>query len=70
MLSMRKVIERPFNLLKHREGLEPLRVYGRQSTTTVAIIANIASLLIEIAGFRKKKHFSTKEQVELFREAA
>jgi len=70
MLSMRKVIERPFNLLKHREGLEPLRVYGRQNVTNVATIANIATLLIEMAGFRKKKSIPKNEQLTLFKDVA
>jgi hypothetical protein len=70
MLSMRKVIERPFNLLKHREGLEPLRVYGHQRVTNVATIANIATLLIEMAGFRKKKTIPKNEQLALFKDVA
>ena len=70
MLATRKVIERPFNLLKHREGLEPLRVYGQKNSTTVATIANIATLLIEMAGFRKKKSIPKKEQLTLFKDVA
>jgi hypothetical protein len=69
-LNMRKVAERPFNLLKHREGLEPLRTIGQKSSTTVATIANIATLLIEIAGYRKKKKQTKKEQLYLFAKAA
>ena len=70
LCSMRKVAERPFNLLKHREGLEPLRTVSRETTRTVTIIANIATLLIEIAGFRRTKKVSKNEQLQLFREAA
>jgi hypothetical protein len=70
MLNMRKVCERPFNLLKHREGLEPLRTIGKRTTTTVATIANIATLLIEIAGYRKKKVKQKNQQIELFSKAA
>jgi len=43
------------DLLKHREGLEPLRTLSQKTSTTVATIANIATLLIEIAVYRKKK---------------
>jgi hypothetical protein len=50
---MRKVAERPFNLIKHRDGLEPLRTKGIHNSTVAATIANIATLLIEIAGHRK-----------------
>jgi hypothetical protein len=69
-LNMRKVAERPFNLLKHREGLEPLRTIGQKTSTTVATIANVATLLIEIAGYRKKKKKTKKEQLYLFAKAA
>ena len=67
---MRKVAERPFNLLKHREGLEPLRTLSKETTRTVAVIANIATLLIEIAGYRQKKKVSKNEQIELLDKAA
>jgi len=53
--QMRKVAERPFNLIKHRDGLEPLRTKGIENSTVVAGLANITTLLIEIAGYRKKK---------------
>jgi hypothetical protein len=61
MVAMRKVVERPFNLIKHRDGLEPLRTKGMHNSTVVATIANIATLLIEIAGHRKKVK-TNKEQ--------
>jgi len=70
LCNMRKVAERPFNLLKHREGLEPLRTLGRETTLSVTVIANIATLLIEIAGFRHKKKLSKNNQLKLFTEAA
>jgi hypothetical protein len=54
IVAMRKVAERPFNLIKHRDGLEPLRTKGIHNSTVVATMANIATLLIEIAGHRKK----------------
>ena len=60
LVAMRKVAERPFNLIKHRDGLEPLRTKGIHNSTIVATMANIATLLIEIAGHRKKVK-TTKE---------
>jgi len=60
IVAMRKVAERPFNLIKHRDGLEPLRTKGIHNSTVVATMANIATLLIEIAGHRKKVK-TTKE---------
>jgi hypothetical protein len=53
--DLRKHIERPFNLLKHREGLEPLRVRSQQGLMAVAAFANMANLLLEIVGTRKTK---------------
>lgn len=68
--TMRKVAERPFNLLKHRQGLEPLRTLSRETTRTATVIANIATLLIEIAGCRQTKKMSKNEQLQLFQKAA
>ncbi len=51
--NLRKHLERGNNLLKHREGLEPLRVHSLQGVSVVATFATIANLLIEIAGHRK-----------------
>ncbi len=73
LCKMRKVAERPFNLLKHREGLEPLRTLSRETTRTVTAIANIATLLIEIAGFRRTPKVSKNkqlQQLQLFKKAA
>lgn len=61
IVAMRKVAERPFNLIKHRDGLEPLRTKGIHNSTVVATIANITTLLIEIVGHRKKVK-TNKEQ--------
>jgi Transposase DDE domain len=62
--NMRKVIERPFNLLKHRNGVDRITVKSRQSAQTVLTISTIAVLLIEIAGYRKEKK-TESNQVEL-----
>lgn len=73
LCNMRKVAERPFNLLKHREGLEPLRTLSRDTTRTVTSIANIATLLIEMAGFRRTQKVSKNkqlQQLQLFKKAA
>lgn len=68
--NMRKVAERSFNLLKHRQGLEPLRTVSRETTRTATVMANIATLLIEIAGFRQTKKVSKNKQLQLFQKAA
>jgi len=51
--DLRKHLERGNNLLKHREGLEPLKVHSLQGVSAVATFATMATLLIEIAGYRK-----------------
>lgn len=54
-IDLRKNIERPFNLLKHREGLEPLRVRSQQGIMAVATFATMANLFLEITATRKTK---------------
>lgn len=53
-LEIRKHAERPFNLLKHREGLERARVRSQHSLLARCTIASIATLLIELVGTRRK----------------
>jgi len=65
IVAMRKVAERPFNLIKHRDGLEPLRTKGIHNSTVAATIANIATLLIEIAGHRKKVKTNKQQRENL-----
>jgi hypothetical protein len=65
IVAMRKVAERPFNLIKHRDGLEPLRTKGIHNSTVVATIANITTLLIEIAGHRKKAKTNQEQDKNL-----
>jgi len=52
-LDIRKHAERPFNLLKHREGLEQARVRSQHSLLARCAIASIATLLIELTGTRR-----------------
>ena len=57
-MNLRKHMERSYNLLKHREGLEPLRVRSQHGVMAVATFANIATILLEIVATRK----TTKEK--------
>jgi hypothetical protein len=50
---MRKHMERAYNLLKHREGIEHIRITSQQGVMAVTTIAQIAELLLEIAGTGK-----------------
>lgn len=60
--DLRKHIERPFNLLKHREGLEPLRVRSKQGVMAVAAFAGMANLLLEMVETRKTKRKENPQQ--------
>ncbi len=67
--DIRKNCERPFNLLKNQTGLEILRVRNKQATMARATFSTIGTLLIEMAGFRKKRK-NKKIQPKLFEIAA
>lgn len=65
-LDIRKNTERPFNLLKNREGLENARVRSQHALVVRSTIATIATLLIEMAGTRKKVQKKKNPQQQLF----
>ena len=69
-IAIRKNCERPFNLMKKREGLENARVRSQHALTARATFTMIATLLIEMAGTRKKKAKPSNRQLELFKKAA
>ncbi len=54
-LDIRKNGERPFNLLKKREGLDQVRVRSQRGVIARVTFTTIATLLLEIAGTRKKE---------------
>jgi hypothetical protein len=54
-LEIRKNGERPFNLIKKREGLEIVRVRSQQGLIVRSAFTTIATLLLEMAGTRRKK---------------
>jgi len=64
-LKIRKNAERPFNLLKKREGLETVRVRSQHGVLARCTFTTIATLLLEIAGTRRKKK-PQKKQMKLF----
>jgi hypothetical protein len=47
-IQIRKNCERPYNLLKHREGLEQIRVRSQNALICKCAITTMATLLIEI----------------------
>ena len=54
-LEIRKNGERPFNLLKKREGLETVRVRSQHGLIVRSAFTTIATLLLEMSGTRRKK---------------
>jgi len=65
-IDLRKNGERPFNLLKKREGLEYTRVRGQHNILAQSIFTTAATLLIEMAGTRKSTKTNRQQQMELF----
>ena len=66
-LDIRKNIERPFNLIKKREGLENARVRSQVALMARVTFTTIATLMIDMAGTRKKRR---GEKLELLFDAA
>lgn len=64
-IELRKNGERPFNLLKKREGLEYSRVRGQHNILAQSVFTTIATLLIEMAGTRKNPKPKRKRQLPL-----
>jgi hypothetical protein len=64
-IDLRKNGERPFNLIKKREGLDYARVRGQHNILAQSIFTTVATLLIEMAGTRKSKQPNRQQQLEL-----
>lgn len=64
-LGIRKNGERPFNLLKKREGLEVPRTRSQHGFLARVTFTSMATLLLEIAGTRKKKKTGKAKQEQL-----
>ncbi len=60
-LDIRKNGERPFNLLKKREGLEQVRVRSQHGVVVRSTFTTMATLLLELAGTRKTKKANQKQ---------
>jgi hypothetical protein len=54
-LDIRKNGERPFNLIKKREGLDQVRVRSQHGLLARATFTTMTTLLLEMAGTRRKK---------------
>ena len=60
-LDIRKNGERPFNLLKKREGLDQVRVRSQHGIVARTIFTTMATLLLELAGTRRRKKVKQKQ---------
>jgi hypothetical protein len=65
-IEIRKNCERPFNLMKKREGLEQTRVRSQHGVVVRSALTTIVTLLIEMAGTRHKPQKKENKQKELF----
>jgi hypothetical protein len=64
--NIRKHAERPFNLMKNREGLVYLKLASQQGVMAAATFAQITTLLLEIVGTRRtKKKEEVHQQISL-----
>ena len=63
-IDIRKHGERPFNLLKKREGREQVRVRSQPGLVAKSTFTTIATLLLEIASTRKKKKKKEVKQIQ------
>jgi SRSO17 transposase len=61
-LDIRKNGERPFNLLKKREGLEQVRVRSHHGVVVRTTFTTMATLLLELAGTRRTKKVKQKQE--------
>lgn len=52
VMNFRKVTERPFNLMKHMDGLEPCRMKTLTTVSTQVVFSQIAGLFRTMAGLR------------------
>lgn len=64
-IELRKNGERPFNLIKKREGLECTRVRGQHNILVKSVFTTVATLLLEMTGTRKSPRPKRQRQLEL-----
>jgi hypothetical protein len=63
-VDIRKNCERPFNLIKKREGLEQVRVRSHHGVVVRSTFTTMATLLLELAGTRRTRKVK-QGQIEL-----
>lgn len=63
-IDIRKNAERPFNLIKNREGLKETRTRNKRSILTRCIFTQISTLIITMAETRKKSRTKSNKHKE------
>ena len=61
-MALRKVTERPFNLMKHMDGLEPCPMKNMHSVSSQVVFSQIAGLFRAMAGLRSRKKSENEVQ--------
>jgi len=64
-VEIRKNAEQPFNLLKNREGLEPIRTRSQHGLLVRSSFTTMATLLLEMAGTCRKKEAKKAKNLQL-----
>ena len=60
----------PLNLIKNQTGLEQVRVRSQHNIMVRSNFSTMGTLLIEMAGLRRKQEVIKMQQVQLFAQAA
>lgn len=62
VMELRKVTERPFNLMKHMDGLEPCAMRNMRSVSSQVVFSQIAGLFKAMAGLRSRRKSKNEAQ--------
>lgn len=65
VMDLRKVTERPFNLMKHMDGMEPCRMKTLATVSSQVVFSQIAGLFRTIAGLRSMPKVTTVPRQEV-----
>jgi hypothetical protein len=69
-VGIRKIAERPFNLLKHMDGLEPCRMKTHATVSAQAVFSQMTGLFKVMAGLRAVPKYADRQRQEVLHFAA
>lgn len=64
-MGLRKLTERPFNLMKHMDGIEPCRMKTLATVSSQVVFSQIAGLFRAMAGLRSNTKVTTTPRQEV-----